>query len=91
MDYYKGNVNASQAVNEPQVRKLMSLEEKRQFYELQSVKDRIIVDVPIQLAVFILNLAKLRLLAFTYDKIDKFIDRSEYMRLESDTANCTLL
>ena len=37
------------------------------------------MDVPIQLAVFILNLAKLRLLAFTCDEIDRMVDRSEYM------------
>ena len=60
-------------------RKLMSLDEKRQFYELQSVKDRIIMDVPIQLAVFILNFAKLRLLAFTYDEIDMLVNHSEHM------------
>ena len=79
MNYYKGHVNASQAVNEPKFRKLMSLDEKRQFYELQSVKDRIIMDVPIQLAVFILNFAKLRLLAFTYDEIDMLVNHSEHM------------
>ena len=79
MNYYKGHVNTLQAVTEPQFRKLMSLDEKGQFYELQSVKDRIIMDIPIQLAVFILNLAKFRLLAFTYDEIDRLVNHSEYM------------
>ena len=78
MNYYKGHVNALQAVNEPQFRKLTSLDEKRQFYELQSVKDRIIMDVPIQLAVFILDFAKLRLLAYTYDEIDRLVNRNAY-------------
>ena len=85
--YYKGHVNASQALNKPQFRKLMSLDEKRQFNAFQSVKDRIIMDIPIQLAVFIFNFAKLRLLAFTYDEIDRLVDRSEYMLLETDTNN----
>ena len=85
--YYKGHVNALQAANKPQFGKLMSLDEKRQFNELQSVKDRLIMDNPIQMAVFILNLAKLRLLAFTYDEIDRLVDRSEYMLLETDTNN----
>ena len=80
-------MNASQALNKPQFRKLMSLDEKRQFNELQSVKDRIIMDNPIQMAVFIMNLAKHRLLAFTYDIIDRLVDRSEYMLLETDTNN----
>ena len=32
------------------------------------------MDVPIQLAVFILNLAKLRLLSFAYDEIAGLVD-----------------
>ena len=85
VNYYKGHVNASQAVNEPQFRKLTCLDEDRQFYEVHSAKDKITMDVPIQLAVFILNLAKLRLLAFAYDEIDRLVDRSDYMLLETDT------
>ena len=71
--------------NEPQ--KLTCLAEDKQFYAVHSAKDRIIMDVPIQLVVFILNLAKLRLLAFTYmyDEIDRLVDRSDYMLLETDT------
>ena len=83
--YYKGHVNASQAVNEPQFRKLTCLDEDKQFYEVHSAKDKIKMDVPIQLAVFILNLAKLRLLAFAYDEIDRLVDQSDYMLLETDT------
>ena len=85
VNYYKGHVNTSQAVNESNFRKLTCLDEDRQFYEVQSVKNRIIMGVPIQLAIFILNLAKLRLLAFTYNEIDRLVDRSDYMRLETDT------
>ena len=82
-------MNASQAVNEPNFRKLTCLDEDRQFYEVQSVKKRIIMDVPIQLAIFILNLTKLRLLAFTYNEIDRLVDRSDYMLLETDTETTT--
>ena len=70
VDYYKEHVSASQSVNETNLRKLTCLDEDRQFYEVQSVKNRIIMDVPIQQAIFILNLAKLRLLAFKYNEID---------------------
>ena len=72
-------MNASQAVNEPQLRKLTCLAEDRQFYAVHSAKDRIIMAVPIQLAVFILNLAKLRLLSFTFDEIDR-LDGSDYCK-----------
>ena len=84
MNYYKVQVNAWQAMNEPQFRKLTCLDEDRQLYEVHSAKDRITMDVPIQLAVFILNLAKLRLLSFAYDEIDRLVGRSDYMHLETD-------
>ena len=43
--------------------------------------------VPIQLAVFILNLANLRLLAFTYDEIDRLVDRSDYCKFGNFREN----
>ena len=82
--YYKGNVNASQAVNEPQFRKLTCLYEEEEFYEVQHAKEREKLDVPIQIAIFILNLTKLRLLMFHYDHLDLLVDRSNYMLCETD-------
>ena len=88
--YFKGSVNASQAVNEPRFRKLRCINEDQQYYEVQFAKHRTILDVPIQLAIFVLNLAKLRLLSFTYDEIDRLVDRSDYMLLETDTDSLYL-
>ena len=48
-------------------------------------KDRIKLDVPIQIAVFILNLAKLGMLQFHYDWLDRLVSREDYMLLEMDT------
>ena len=83
--YFKGDINASQAVNEPQFRKLTCLNEEEQFYEVVFAKDSIKLDVPIQIAVFILNLAKLRMLQFHYDWLDRLVSRDDYMLLEMDT------
>ncbi|MCG8032144.1 MAG: hypothetical protein JAZ03_08205 [Candidatus Thiodiazotropha taylori] len=83
--YYKGNVNVSQAVNESNFRKLTCLNEEEEFYEVEFAKDNIKLDVPIQIAVFILNLAKLRMLQFHYDFLDRLVDRSDYQLLEMDT------
>ena len=88
--YYKGNVNASQAVNEPQFRKLTCLNEEEEFYEVQHAKEKVKLDVPIQIAIFILNLAKLRLLMFHYDHLDRLVDRSDYMLCETDTDSLYL-
>ena len=88
--YHKGNVNASQAVNEPQFRKLTCLNQEEEFYEVQHAKERVKLDVPIQIAIFILNLAKLRLLMFHYDHLDRLVDRSDYMLCETDTDSLYL-
>ena len=78
-------MNASQAVNDPAFRKLTCVNEEHEYYEVQLAKYRIKLDVPIQFAVFILNMAKLRLLSFTYDHVDRLVDRSDYMLLETET------
>ena len=83
--YFKGNTNTSQAVIKPQFCKLTCLNEEEQFYEVVFAKDRIKLDVPIQIAVFILNLAKLRMLQFHYDWLDRLVSREDYMLLEMDT------
>ena len=82
--YFKGDTNASQAVNEPQFRKLTCLNEKEQFYKVVFAKHRIKLDVPIQIAVFIFSLAKLKMLQFHYDWLDRLVSREDYMLIEMD-------
>ena len=83
--YMKGTTNVSQAVNEPTFKKLTCLSEEEEFYELQFSKTKIKLDIPIQIAIFVVNLAKLRMLEFHYDLVDRLVDRSDYMLLETDT------
>ena len=43
------------------------------------------MDLPLQIGVAVYNLAKLRMLQFYYDCIDKYVDRSDYQILQMDT------
>jgi hypothetical protein len=43
-------------------------------------------DLPIQLGYFVYQYAKLRMLSFYYDIIDRFVDRSDFCLLEMDTG-----
>lgn len=78
--YFKGNIKHSQAVNKPQFWKLSCFHEEEEFYEVEFAKDGIKLDVPIQIALFILNLAKLRMLQFHYDFLDRLVDRSDHQK-----------
>ena len=58
------------------------------YYEVEKTKQRIILDLPIHLGVFILNYAKLRMLEFYYDCVDKYLSREdfEYSEMDTDSA-----
>ena len=55
------------------------------FYEVESHKNKIRLDLPIQIGFFILQYAKLKLLSFYYDCIDKLVPRSKFEVLQCDT------
>lgn len=50
------------------------------------MKKRIKHDLPIQLGFFVYQEAKLRMLEFYFDVIDKFISREDFCLLEMDTG-----
>ena len=54
-------------------------------YEVISTKREIKMDLPLQIGVAVYHLAKLRMLQFYYNFIDKYIDRSDFELLEMDT------
>lgn len=83
--YVQGENKTCLKVNEPQFRKLECLDIEEEFYELSMAKRLIRLDLPIQLGFFILQYAKLHMLSFYYDFLDKNIDRSNFQLLESDT------
>ena len=54
-------------------------------YEIEMGKPQIKLDLPVQIGYFILQYAKLCMLEFHYDFLDRFIDRSDYQKLYMDT------
>lgn len=71
------------AINNP---RFVALEEFDDFFEVTSKKRRLRLDLPIQIGFFVYQYAKLRMLNFFYDVIDKFISREDYNMLEMDTG-----
>ena len=61
------------------------LEEIGAAYEIQSRKPRITIRRAFQIGIAEYKLAKLRILEFYYDFIDKYVDRRDYELLQMDT------
>ena len=55
------------------------------YYEVEKTKQKINLDLPIHIGVFILNYAKLRMLEFYYDFLDYYLSREDFQILEMDT------
>ena len=61
------------------------LEEIGEAYEITKRKEKIMIDRPFQIGIAVYQLAKLRMLEFYYDFLDKFIDRCDYELIQMDT------
>ena len=92
----EGFVNTSYA-NEKDITKknhnprFKDLEElHKNTYEVTTSYKTITMDLPLQIGVAVYHLAKLRMLEFYYDFIDKFIDRSDFEVIETDTDSLYL-
>ena len=48
------------------------------YYKVEKTKQKIILDLPIHLGVFILNYAKLCMLEFYYDRVDKYLSHEDF-------------
>ena len=55
------------------------------YYKVEKTKQKINLDLPIHLGVFILNYAKLRMLEFCYDLLDYYLLREDFEMVEMDT------
>ena len=82
--------DVGQSVNDSHFRKLEVL--SHNFYEISKTKKSITMDLPIQIEFFVNQYAKLRMLQFYYDFIDKFLDRAdfEYYEMDTDSAYVAL-
>ena len=55
------------------------------YYEVERTKPSINLNIPIHVGVFILNYAKLRMLKFYYDCVDKYLSHEDFIYCEMDT------
>ncbi|KAL9982461.1 hypothetical protein ACROYT_G004507 [Oculina patagonica] len=59
-----------------------------QAYELESRRPRITIRRPFQVGIAVYQLAKLRMLKFHYDFLDKYFDRKDFELIQMDTDSC---
>ena len=81
--YVEGDNKVPIYINDPRFRNLTKLDDS--FYEIERYKRRIVMDIPIQIGFIILQYAKLRMLGFYYDCIDKYINRNDFELIQMDT------
>ena len=55
------------------------------YCKVEKTKNKINLDLPIHIGVFILNYAKLRMLEFYHDFLDYYLSREDFQILEMDT------
>jgi hypothetical protein len=80
---YGNEDNISKKIHSPHFKDLEQL--YRQKYEVISTKREIREVLPLQIGVAVYHLAKLRMLQFYCQFIDKYIDRSDFELIEMDT------
>ena len=85
IQYVQGENETCLKINDLRFRNLDCLDPKEQYYELEMAKQKITLDLPIQLGYFILQYAKLRMLEFYYDFMYVYVDRGDFEYCEMDT------
>ena len=70
-------------INSPFFRELNPIDDDT--YEVESSKKKIELDLPLQVGFFVYQYAKLRMLQFYYDFLDKYLHRSDFKYCEMDT------
>ena len=61
------------------------LDEIGRSYELESRKPRILIRRPFQIGIAVYQLAKLTMLEFYYDFLDRYVDRRDFELIQMDT------
>ncbi|KAL5262388.1 hypothetical protein ACHWQZ_G007942 [Mnemiopsis leidyi] len=79
---FLNETDAIRVINNP---RFVSLEEFEDSYEVTSKKRVIKYDLPVQIGFFVYQYAKLRMLNFYFDVVDRFVSREDYNMLEMDT------
>ena len=80
---YVPHKNTSSFINNPLFQHMTPLNDE--IYEVQTRKATINHDLPMQIGFWVYSLAKMRMLEFYYDFLDKFFDRSKFELSQMDT------
>ena len=86
--YAEGWGAAQLNINDPRFKKCAAITDN--LYEMEMAKTKIRFDLPIQLGYHILQLAKLRMLQFRYDCLEKYCNVKDFEYLEMDTDSAYL-
>ena len=88
--YVRGETKAKALINDVNFRKMTEL--SGDIYEAELSKRSITLDLPIILGYTILQYAKVRMLEFYYDCVDRYVDRAdfEYIQMDTDSAYAAL-
>ena len=90
IQYVQGENRAMLQANLPQFKKLTIHLDEEEYYEIENSNPELRLSLPIQIGYFILQYAKLHMLQFYYDCLDKFIDRADFQYCEMDTDSAYL-
>ena len=86
--YAEGWGAAQLNINDPRFKKCSTIADN--LYEMEMARTKIRFDLPIQLGYHILQLAKLRMLQFRYDCLEKYCDTRDFEYVEMDTDSAYL-
>ena len=81
--YSRDEKKINEMINNKRFIALTELDEG--YCEINMKKKKILMNIPISIGFFILQYAKLRLLSFYFQFIDKYIDRSDFELVQCDT------
>ena len=63
------------------------LEEIGDVYEIEMRKRQVVINRPFQVGIAVYQMAKLRILQFYYDCLDRYLDRGDFELMQMDTES----
>lgn len=88
--YVRGEDEVAQFINSRRFKKVTTLDEYNELYEVELRKKVLNIDIPLQIGFTILQYAKLRMLEMYYDFVDYYINRQNFELAEMDTDSLYL-
>lgn len=83
VNYFADAQKITHSINNPRFVKIVEITDN--VVEIESEKDKIKWNLPIQIVFIVYQYAKLRMLEFYYDFLDTFVNRVDFQLLEMDT------